>query len=73
MITIYFKTTQITIKFLEQCILSRIMLVSKTDAVVNKNFIRHPTKRMGHQFYRTGTNTEPPLPTPTHTYTSIAF
>ena len=43
MIAIYFKTTQITIKFLEQCILPRIILVPKSVAVVNINFVRHPT------------------------------
>ena len=43
MITIYFKTTPIIIKFLEQCILPRIMPVSKSDAGVNINFVRHPT------------------------------
>ena len=44
MITIYFKTTQISIKFLEQCILPRIIPVSKSVAVVNINFVRHPTR-----------------------------
>jgi len=37
------QTTQITKKFLEQYLLPRIMLVSKCVAVVNINFVRHPT------------------------------
>ena len=43
MITIYFKTTPIIIKFLEQCILPRIMPVAKSLFVVNINFLRHHT------------------------------
>ena len=43
MIRIYFKTTPITIKFLEQCILPRIKLISKCVFVVNINFVRHQT------------------------------
>ena len=43
MMTIYFKTTQITIKFLKQLILPRIMPVSKSVAVVNINCVRHQT------------------------------
>jgi len=41
LITIYFKTTPIIIMFLEQCILPRIMPVSKCLFVVNINFVRH--------------------------------
>ena len=43
LIKIYFKTTQITIKFHEQCILPRIMPVSKSLFVVNINFVWHHT------------------------------
>ena len=43
MIRIYFETTRIIIKFLEQCILPWIMLVSKYVFVVNINFVRHHT------------------------------
>ena len=43
MITIYFKTNSIIIKFLEQCILPRIMPVSKCIFVVSINFVRHHT------------------------------
>ena len=43
MIRIYFKTTPIIIKFLEQCILPRIMPVSKCVFVININFVRHHT------------------------------
>ena len=46
MITIYFETTQITIKFLEQCIMPRIMPVSKSVAVVNINFVRNPSIKL---------------------------
>ena len=42
----YFKTTPIIIRFLEQCILPRIMPVSKSVDVVNINFVRHPTISM---------------------------
>ena len=45
MITIYFKTTLIIIKFLEQCILPRIMPVSNCLFVVIINLIRHQTKK----------------------------
>ena len=45
MIRIYFKTTPIIIKFLEQCILSMKMPVSKYVFVVNINFVRHHTIR----------------------------
>ena len=43
MITIYFKTTPIIIKFLEQGILPRKMAVSKCLFVVSINFVRHHT------------------------------
>ena len=45
MIRVYLKTTPIVIKFLEQCIFPRIMLVSKCVFVVNINFVRHQTIR----------------------------
>jgi len=41
LITIYFKTTPIIIMFLEQCILPRIMPMSKCLFVFNINFVRH--------------------------------
>ena len=44
LITIYFKTTPIIFKFFEQCILPRIMPLSKCLFVVNINFVRHHTK-----------------------------
>ena len=58
MITIYFKTTPIIIKFLDQCIFPRIMPVSNCLFVVNIHFVRHHTNyaaARGHAaFYRCG-------------------